>query len=150
MCKHVAFFCLFILLCSCASTPVHNQNGFLGRFPINYTDNDGFTMWMPPNMHARQGIYPYVVQRQIDYCVGGNFRGVKYDHPNDDIYKQLNDGVKIYAYYYYYDDDINVGIDSIAFNMKSTQIKEHYRVVINMSVNEHGIITGCKYMRIRI
>lgn len=148
MYKNIALLCVFVLLCACGPLPVRNESGLFGRFPENFVDTDGFTLWMPKNMHARQGMYGYVVQKQIDYCVNGNFRGVKYDHPNDDAYKQLQDGTRIYAYYYY-NEDIDVGVNASAFNLTPTQMNIDYNVVMNFTVNKDGIITGCKYMRIR-
>ena len=147
--KNIAMLCIFGLLCACAPSPIRHESGLFGRFPENYINPEtGFTLWMPPNMHARQGMYAYVVDRQIKYCVNGNFRGTKYDNPGGDIYKILPDGTRIYAYYYY-NEDVKAGVDAPAFNLEPTQIKVYYKVIFNMSVNKDGIITGCKYKRIQ-
>lgn len=101
---------------------------------------------MPRNMNARQGMYPYVVQRYINYCKNGNYIGGKYE-PIGDVYKELPNGTKIYAYYY--TDDVDVGVDSIAFNLHSTQMKINYDVVFNIHVNKNGDVIECKFMRIQ-
>ena len=61
--------------------------------------------------------------------------------------RQLQDGTRIYAYYY--NEDIDVGVNASAFNLTPTQMNIDYNVVMNFTVNKDGIITGCKYMRIR-
>lgn len=148
--SNIALLCIFVLLCACGVAPARNQSGLFGRFPENYINSTtGFTIWMPKNMHARQGMYAYVVQRQINYCVNGSFRGSKYDAPEGDIYKTLPDGTRIYAYYYYYEEDIDVGVDAPSFNLTPTQMKVYYSVVFNFSVNQDGVITGCSYKRIQ-
>lgn len=148
MYRHIALLCVFALLCACGPLPQYNKSGLWGKYQENYVDSDGFTLWMPRNMNARQGMYPYVVQRYINYCKNGNYIGGKYE-PIGDVYKELPNGTKIYAYYYYYTDDVDVGVDSIAFNLHSTQMKINYDVVFNIHVNKNGDVIECKFMRIQ-
>lgn len=147
MYKSIALLCVFVMLCACGPLPVRNESGLFGRFPENFVDSDGFTLWMPKNMHARQGMYAYVVQRYINYCNNGNYIGGKYE-PIGDVYKNLQDGTRIYAYYYY-DEDMDVGVDAPAFNLEPTQIKLYYKVIFNLHVNKDGNVSECKYMKIR-
>ena len=144
MYKNIALLCLFALLCACGPSPSRNQSGLFGRYPENFVDTDGFTLWMPDNMHARQGMYKFVVQKYINYCVNGDYNGGKFK--SDEVYKELPDGGRIYAYYYY-DEDRDVGVDAPAFNLKPTKVNVDYYTVMNFIVNKDGIITNCKYMR---
>ena len=143
MYKNIALLCLFALLCPCWPTKSRNQSGLFGRYPENFVDTDGFTLWMPDNMHARQGMYKFVVQKYINYCVNGDYNGGKFK--SDEVYKELPDGGRIYAYYY--DEDRDVGVDAPAFNLKPTKVNVDYYTVMNFIVNKDGIITNCKYMR---
>ena len=143
MYKNIALLCLFALLCACGPSPSRNQSGLFGRYPENFVDTDGFTLWMPDNMHARQGMYKFVVQKYINYCVNGDYNGGKFK--SDEVYKELPDGGRIYAYYY--DEDRDVGVDAPAFNLKPTKVNVDYYTVMNFIVNKDGIITNCKYMR---
>ena len=143
MYKNIALLCLFALLCACGPTKSRNQSGLFGRYPENFVDTDGFTLWMPDNMHARQGMYKFVVQKYINYCVNGDYNGGKFK--SDEVYKELPDGGRIYAYYY--DEDRDVGVDAPAFNLKPTKVNVDYYTVMNFIVNKDGIITNCKYMR---
>ena len=62
MYKSIALLCIFVLLCACDPLPGRNESGLFGRFPENYVNpKTGFTLWMPRNMNARQGMYAYVV-----------------------------------------------------------------------------------------
>ncbi len=149
MYKNIALLCVFVLLCACGPLPVRNESGLFGRFPENFVDTDGFTLWMPKNMHARQGMYAYVVERQMNYCGNGDFKGGKYEEVGD-VYKNLPNGSRVYAYYYYYDEDVDVGVNAPAFNLTPTQIKVYYKVIFNITVDKNGIVTRCKCMRIRI
>ena len=146
MYKNIALFCLFALLCACGPLPDRSQSGLFGRYPENFIDKDGFTLWMPENMHARQGMYAYVVQKYIDYCVNGDYNGGKFE--SKEVYKELPDGGRVYAYYYYYQDE-SAGIDDPVFNTKSIKFKVKYYTIMNFKVNNDGIITECKYMRIQ-
>ena len=149
MYRNVALLCVFVLLCACGPLPQYNKSGLWGKYPENFVDTKtGFTLWMPNNMQARQGMYAYVVERQMKYCGNGSFRGVKYDKPEGDVYKQFQDGNRIYAYYYY-TEDVEVGVDAPAFNLKPTQMKVDYDVIFNITVNKDGIITACKCMRLQ-
>ena len=141
--KNIALLCLFALLYACGPLPNRSQSGLFGRYPENFVDTDGFTLWMPDNMHARQGMYAYVVQKYINYCVNGDYNGGKFE--SKEVYKELNDGGRVYAYYY--TEDRDVGVNAPAFNLKPTQIKVKYYTVMNFIVDKDGIITNCKYMR---
>ena len=145
MYKNIALFCLFALLCACGPTQSRNQSGLFGRYPENFVDTDGFTLWMPKNMHARQGMYAFVVQKYINYCVNGDYNGGKFK--SDEVYKELHDGGRVYAYYYYYNQDESIGVDAPAFNLSPMHINVDYYAVMNFIVNKDGIITNCKYMR---
>ena len=145
MYKNIALFCLFALLCACGPTPDRNQSGLFGEYPENYDNGKGFTLWMPKNMHARQGMYAFVVQKYINYCVNGDYNGGKFK--SDEVYKELPDGGRVYAYYYYHTEDFDIGVNAPAFNLKPTQIKVKYYTVMNFIVNKDGIITKCKYMQ---
>ncbi|MFT4302529.1 MAG: hypothetical protein QM579_12335 [Desulfovibrio sp.] len=147
MYKNIAFFCLFVLLCSCGPLPVRNQSGLFGEYTENFIDTDGFTLWMPKNMHARPGIYDFVVQKYINYCVNGNYNGGKFE--SNEIYKELSDGGRVYAYYYYYDKDFDAGADDPAFNLKPISVRVYFTVIMNFIVDKEGVIKNCKYMRIR-
>jgi hypothetical protein len=140
MCKNIALFCLFALLSACGPSPDRNQNGLFGEYPENYDNGKGFTLWMPKNMHAEQGMYAFVVQKHIDHCVNGDFNGGKYN--SDDVYKDLPDGGRVYAYYY--NQDESIGVDAPAFNLTPMHMKVHYFTVMNFIVNKDGIITRCK------
>jgi len=142
--KNIALLCLFTLLCSCGPSTDRNQSGLFGEYPENYDNGNGFTLWMPKNMHARQGMYTFVVQKYINYCVNGDYNGGKFK--SDEVYKELPDGGRVYAYYYYTEDH-DVGVNAPAFNLKPTQIKVKYYTVMNFIVNNNGIITQCKYKR---
>ena len=142
--KNIALLCLFALLCACGPTPSRSQSGLFGRYPENFIDKDGFTLWMPENMHARQGMYAYVVQKYIDYCVNGDYNGGKFE--SKEVYKELPDGGRVYAYYYYNQEE-SVGIDNPTFNTKAIRFKVDYYTVMNFIVNKDGIITKCKYMQ---
>lgn len=141
--KNIVLFCLFTLLCACGPSTDRNQSGLFGEYPENYDNGNGFTLWMPDNMHARQGMYKFVVQKYINYCVNGDYNGGKFK--SDEVYKELPDGGRIYAYYY--DEDRDVGVDAPAFNLKPTKVNVDYYTVMNFIVNKDGIITNCKYMR---
>ena len=143
--KNIALFCLFVLLYACGPTPDRNQSGIFGEYPENYDNGKGFTLWMPKNMHAEQGMYAFVVQKHIDHCVNGDFNGGKYN--SDDVYKELPDGGRVYAYYYYYNQDESIGVDAPAFNLTPMHMKVHYYTVMNFVVNKDGIITRCKYLQ---
>ena len=143
MCKNIALFCLFTLLCACGPSPDRNQSGLFGEYPENYDNGKGFTLWMPKHMHARQGMYAFVVQKYINYCVNGDYNGGKFK--SDEVYKELPDDGRIYAYYY--DEDRDVGVDAPAFNLKPTKLNVDYYTVMNFIVNKDGIITQCKYKR---
>ncbi|MFT4302530.1 MAG: hypothetical protein QM579_12340 [Desulfovibrio sp.] len=145
--KNIVFLCFFTLLCACGPLPVTNQSGLFGEYPENYDNGKGFTLWMPKNMHARQGIYDFVVQKYINYCVNGNYNGGKFE--SNEVYKDLPDGGRVYAYYYYYDKDFDAGVDDPAFNLKPIAVKVYFAVIMNFIVNREGVITKCKYMRIR-
>ena len=146
MYRNIALLCVFALLCAC-QLPGRNESGLFGRFPENYVNPEtGFTLWMPKNMYARQGMYPFVVQRYMNYCKNGNYIGGTYE-PVGDVYKTMPDGTKIYAYYYY-TDEIEVGVDAPAFNLTPTLMKINYYVVFNIHVNKLGKVTECWYKKI--
>ena len=142
MYKNIALFCLFALLCACGPTKSRNQSGLFGRYPENYTDGNGSWLWMPKNMNARQGMYAFVVQKYMNYCRNGDYNGGKFK--SDEVYKELPDGGRIYAYYY--DKDESIGVDAPAFNLSPMHMKIHYYTVMNFIVNKDGIITRCKYL----
>ena len=75
MYKSIALFCLFALICACGPLPDRNQSGLFGRYPENYDNGKGFTLWMPKHMHARQGMYAFVVQKYMNYCENGDYNG---------------------------------------------------------------------------
>ena len=143
MYKNIALLCLFALLCACGPTPSRSQSGLFGRYPENYDNGKGFTLWMPKNMHAEQGMYAFVVQKHIDHCVNGDFNGGKYN--SDDVYKDLPDGGRVYAYYY--NQEESAGIDNPTFNTKAIRFNVDYYTVMNFIVNKDGIITRCKYLQ---
>ena len=136
--------CLFALLCSCGPSPSRNQSGLFGRYPENYDNGKGFTLWMPKHMNARQGMYAYVVQKYMNYCANGDYDGGKFK--SDEVYKELPDGGRVYAYYYYNQDE-SIGVDAPAFNLTPRHINVDYYTVMNFIVNKEGIITQCKYKR---
>ena len=147
MYRNIALLCVFALLCACTLSQ-YNESGLFGLFPENYVNpKTGFTLWMPKNMHAEQGMYPFVVQRYMDYCEHGNYIGGSYNR-NGDVYKEMPDGTRLYAYYYYYTDEIEVGVDAPAFNLTPTLMKINYRVVFNFYVNKQNKITRCKFKQI--
>lgn len=151
MTKNILLLCLLPVLLLACSVAQLNESGLFGAFPENYEDpEDGFTLWMPANMHARAGRYGFVVQDQINACVNGNLRGVRYDRPGRDVSKQLDENTRLYACYYYYDEDVPVGVDAPAFGLEPTDIAVNYAVVINMTVNKEGLITNGKYWRFRM
>ena len=146
--RQLCLLCLLPLLLSACVLPQGKESGLFGRFPENYEDpKNDFSLWMPKNMHARFGIYGFVVQKQIDACVSGRFRGVRYDRPDRDVYKQLDENTRLYAYYYYYDEDRPVGVKATAFGLEPSDITVNYTVVFNMTVNKEGLITSCRYLR---
>ena len=143
MYKNIALFCLFVMLCACGPLPDRSQSGLFGRYPENFVDTDGFTLWMPKHMNARQGMYEFVVQKYINYCVNGDYNGGKFK--SDEVYKELPDGGRVYAYYY--NQEESAGIDNPTFNTKAIRFNVDYYAVMNFIVNKDGIITNCKYMR---
>jgi len=145
MYKNIALFCLFTLLCACGPLPDTSQSGLFGRYPENFVDTDGFTLWMPKDMNPRQGMYAFVVQKYINYCVNGQYNGGKFE--SDEVYKELPGGGRVYAYYYYYNQEESAGIDNPTFNTKAIRFNVKYYTVMNFIVNKDGIITNCKYMR---
>ena len=56
MYKNIALLCLFALLCACGPTPSRSQSGLFGRYPENYDNGNGFTLWMPENMACAEAI----------------------------------------------------------------------------------------------
>ena len=144
MYKNIALFCLFALLCACGPTKSRNQSGLFGRYPENYDNGKGFTLWMPKHMNARQGMYEFVVRKYMNYCENGDYNGGKFK--SDEVYKELPDGGRVYAYYYY-DEDREAGVDAPAFNLKPTKVNVDYYTVMNFIVNKDGIITKCKYLQ---
>ena len=75
----------------------------------------------------------------MNYCENGDYNGGEFK--SDEVYKELPDSGRVYAYYYYYDEDRDVGVDA------PTQINVDYYTVMNFIVNKDGIITQCKYKR---
>ena len=90
MYKNIALLCLFALLCACGPTKSRNQSGLFGRYPENYDNGKGFTLWMPKHMNARQGMYEFVVRKYMNYCENGDYNGGKFK--SDEVYKELPDG----------------------------------------------------------
>lgn len=91
------------------SSPQTDKDGLFGRFPENYEDpEDGFTFWMPKNMNSRFGGGNDFMQRQIDACMNGGFLGGRYDKPDKDVYRQLDENTRLYAYYLSYYDTIYI------------------------------------------
>ena len=144
MYKNIALFCIFALLCACGPTHSRNQSGLFGRYPENYTDGKGSWLWMPKHMHARQGMYAFVVQKYMNYCENGDYNGGKFK--SDEVYKELPDGGRVYAYYYYYNQDESIGVNAPAFNLSPMYINIDYYTVMNFIVDKEGIITRCKYL----
>ena len=142
--KNIALFCLFVLLCACGPLPDTSQSGLFGEYPEDYTDGKGSSLWMPENMHARQGMYAYVVQKYMNYCENGDYNGGKFK--SDEVYKELPDGGRVYAYYYYNQDE-SIGVNAPAFNLTPMHINVDYYTVMNFIVNKDGIITRCKYLQ---
>ena len=140
--KNIALLCLFALLYACGPLPDTSQSGLFGEYPENYDDGKGSWLWMPKNMHARQGMYDFVVQKYMNYCANGDYNGGKFE--SDEVYKELPDGGRVYAYYY--NKDESIGVDAPAFNLTPKYIKIHYYTVMNFIVNKDGIITKCKYL----
>ena len=95
MYKNIALLCLFVLLCACGPTPDRNQTGLFGRYAEDYTDGKGSSLWMPENMHARQGMYAYVVQKYMNYCANVDYDGGKFK--SDEVYKELPDAGPVYG-----------------------------------------------------
>ena len=93
-------------------------------------------------MHARQGMYAFVVQKYMNYCENGDYNGGKFK--SDEVYKELPDGGRVYAYYY--NQDESIGVDAPAFNLTPMHMKVHYYTVMNFIVDKDGIITRCKYL----
>ena len=143
--KNIVLFCLVALLYACAPLPDTNQSGIFGEYPENYDNGKGFTLWMPKHMNARQGMYAFVVQKYMNYCANGDYNGGKFK--SDEVYKELPDGDRVYAYYYYYNQDESIGVDAPAFNLSPMHMNVHYYTVMNFIVNKDGIITQCKYKR---
>ena len=144
MYKNIALFCLFTLLCACGPLPDRSQSGLFGRYPENYEDGKGSWLWMPKDMNARQGMYEFVVRKYMNYCANGDYNGGKFE--SKEVYKELPDGGRVYAYYYYNQEE-SAGIDNPTFNTKAIRFKVDYYTVMNFIVNKDGIITNCKYMR---
>jgi hypothetical protein len=140
--KNIALFSLFALLYACGPLPDTSQSGLFGEYPENYDDGKGSWLWMPKNMHARQGMYDFVVQKYMNYCANGDYNGGKFE--SNEVYKELPDGGRVYAYYY--NKDESIGVDAPAFNLTPKYIKIHYYTVMNFIVNKDGIITKCKYL----
>ena len=145
MYKNIALLCLFALLCACGPLPDTSQSGIFGEYPENYDNGKGFTLWMPKHMNARQGMYAFVVQKYMNYCENGDYNGGKFK--SDEVYKELPDGGRVYAYYYYYNQDESAGIDNPTFNTKAIRFNVKYYTVMNFIVNKDGIITRCKYLQ---
>ena len=100
--RQCCLLCLLPVLLLACSVAQLNESGLFGAFPENYEDpKNDFSLWMPANMHAREGIYGFLVQRKIDACLNGGFVGGRYDQPDSDVYKQLDENTRLYAYYYY-------------------------------------------------
>ena len=92
-------------------------------------------------MNARQGMYEFVVQKYMNYCENGDYNGGKFK--SDEVYKELPDGGRVYAYYYYNQDE-SIGVNAPAFNLTPMHINVDYYAVMNFIVNKDGIITRCK------
>ena len=93
-------------------------------------------------MHARQGMYEFVVRNYMNYCENGDYNGGKFK--SDEVYKELPDGGRVYAYYY--NQDESIGVDAPAFNLTPMHINVDYYAVMNFIVNKDGVITRCKYL----
>lgn len=152
MSKNILLLCLLCLLLlplSSCSLPLGKERGLFGRFPENYEDpEDGFTLWMPANMRSQFGINHANVQKQIDACVSGRYRGAPYTWPNDD-YKQLDENTRLYAYYEYYDEKVSANVDKLPFDRTLSDSRVRYITVFNTTVDKEGLIMGCKYWRFR-
>ncbi|HJA79407.1 hypothetical protein [uncultured Desulfovibrio sp.] len=145
---NMLFLCLLPLLLSACLAP--KESGLFGRFPENYTDpEDGFTLWMPANMRSRFGINHAYMQELIDDCVSDRYRGYPYVWSGIDVYKQLDENTRLYAYYYYYNKNEPPKAEVLPFDRKLSDVRVRYITVINMTVDKEGLITGCKYWRFR-
>lgn len=143
-------FCLLLLPLSACSLPLGKESGLFGRFPENYEDpEDGFTLWMPANMRSRFCINRARVQQLIDACVSDRYRGAPYTWPKIDVYKQLDENTRLYAYYCYYNKDEPAKVDALPFDRDLSDIRVRYITVFNITVDKEGLIMGCKYWRFR-
>ena len=131
------------------SSPSRDKDGLFGLFPENYEDpKNDFSLWMPANMNTRFGGNHDFMQGQIDACVNGWFRGVRYAKPDKDVYKQLDENTRLYAYYISYSDVVYDGTRATFDDKIEPLVIEGERVtVFNMTVNREGFITSCKYWR---
>lgn len=98
-------------------------------------------------MNSRFGGNNDFMQQQIDACMNGGFLGGRYDKPDKDVCRQLDENTRLYAYYLSYYDTIYDGA-IVVFDEVQSVVTEAERVtVFNMTVNKEGLITGCKYWR---
>lgn len=130
------------------SAPSRDKDGLFGLFPENYEDpKNGFSLWMPANMNTRFGGNHDFMQGQIDACMNGGFLGVRYDKPDKDVYKQLDENTRLYAYYISYNEVVYEGTRVVFDEVEPVVIEAERVTVFNMTVNREGFITSCKYWR---
>ena len=148
MSKNILPLCLLLLPLSACSLPLGKERGLFGRFPENYEDpKNGFSLWMPANMNTRFGGNHDFMQGQIDACMNGGFLGVRYDKPDKDVYKQLDENTRLYAYYISYNEVVYEGTRVVFDEVEPVVIEAERVTVFNMTVNREGFITSCKYWR---
>ena len=130
------------------SAPSRDKDGLFGLFPGNYEDpKNDFSLWMPANMNTRFGGNHDFMQGQIDACMNGGFLGVRYDKPDKDVYKQLDENTRLYAYYISYNEVVYEGTRVVFDEVEPVVIEAERVTVFNMTVNREGFITSCSYMR---
>lgn len=145
MYKKMALFCVFTVICACAPLSEINHSVLFKKYADDYVSKDGRTIWIPKNMNARYIEHSDDAQTVLDSCVQGKDLGKKYT--DNDIYKELPDGSRVYAFYHYYTYQVWDYID--VFDIKPHYDTVYSNIIMNYAVNKEGVITICKYMRLK-
>lgn len=72
---------------------------------------------------------------------------MRYDKPDKDVYKQLDENTRLYAYYISYNEVVYEGTRVVFDEVEPVVIEAERVTVFNMTVNREGFITSCKYWR---
>lgn len=145
MYKKIALFFVFTVSCACTPLSEIDHSVLFKKYADDYVSKDGSTIWIPKNMNARYIEHSDDAQTVLESCVQGKELGRKYT--DNDIFKELPDGSRVYAFYHYYTYQVWDYID--VFDIKPHYDTVYSNIIMNYIVNKEGTITKCKYMRLK-